>query len=77
MSTNNDLPPADERAIAVRLRDNDRCSICNRSAAETQLEVHAIVPNDDEAASKMSNYVLLCEEHHRKAHHVKGVQNGR
>lgn len=77
MTTNNDLPRSDERAIAVRLRDNDRCTICNRTPAETDLEVHAIIHGDDEANSKLANYVLLCEEHHRKAHQTKVSQYGR
>lgn len=68
METNDDLPRSDERAIAVRLRDDERCRICNRSKAENPLEVHEIVSGDDEAANKLANYVLLCQEHHRKAH---------
>ena len=68
MSTTNDLPKSDERAIAVRLRDNERCTICNRAASQTELQVHTIVPGDGPASMKLSNYVLLCEEHHRKAH---------
>ena len=67
MSTTTDLPPTDERAIAVRLRD-EQCAICHRNEAETTLEIHEIVANDDEAAKTMANYVLLCEEHHQKAH---------
>jgi 5-methylcytosine-specific restriction endonuclease McrA len=71
MSTENDIPRTDERAIAVRLRDDAQCAICHRNQAEAQLEVHEIVPNDDEAAKTISNYVLLCEEHHRKAHQTE------
>lgn len=67
MSTN-DIPRTDERAIAVRLRDDEQCAICHRNQAEAPLEVHEIVPNDDQAAKTMSNYVLLCKEHHEMAH---------
>ena len=76
MQANDDLPRSDERAIAVRLRDNERCTICNRTPAETSLEVHAIIPEDEEASNKLSNYVLLCEEHHEKAHQTKVTQYG-
>jgi 5-methylcytosine-specific restriction endonuclease McrA len=71
MSTQNDIPRADERAIAVRLRDDAQCAICKRSQTEASLEVHEIVPNDKEAAKTISNYVLLCQEHHRKAHQTE------
>jgi 5-methylcytosine-specific restriction endonuclease McrA len=77
MTHRNDIPPADERAIAVRLRDNEQCTVCNRSQSETNLEVHAIIPDDEEAASKLANFVLLCEKHHRKAHRATEVQHGR
>lgn len=63
-----DLPRADDRAIAVRLRDYDSCIICNRGKSKANLEVHEIVKDDQEASRKLANYVLLCEEHHRKAH---------
>jgi 5-methylcytosine-specific restriction endonuclease McrA len=76
MTTNDDLPPWDERAIAARLRDNDRCTVCNRTPAETKLEVHAIVRDDEEASNKLGNYVLLCKEHHEKAHQATFAQYG-
>jgi 5-methylcytosine-specific restriction endonuclease McrA len=68
METTSDLPPSDERAIAVRLRDNDSCTICRRTSAETNLEVHSIIPGDGDVQDRLSNYVLLCEDHHRAAH---------
>jgi 5-methylcytosine-specific restriction endonuclease McrA len=68
MSTSTDLPPTDDRAVAVRLRDNDRCAICGRSKSQTELDIHAIVTGDEEAATRMSNYILLCKKHHRLAH---------
>lgn len=71
MSTANDIPQTDERAVAVRLRDDEQCAICNRNQAEVQLEVHEIVANDDEAAKTISNYMLLCKEHHQKAHQAE------
>ena len=75
MSTANDIPRTDERAIAVRLRADEQCAICHRNQAETQLEVHEIVSNDDEAAKTISNYVLLCKEHHGKAHQTEQEVN--
>jgi len=68
MSTGTDIPRTDERAIAVRLRADEQCAICHRNQAEVSLEVHEIVSNDDEAAKTISNYILLCEDHHKKAH---------
>ncbi len=76
MTETNDLPQTDERAIAVRLRDNERCTICHRSTSEASLEVHAIVHGDKQAQNKLSNYVLLCEEHHEKAHQKTVSQYG-
>lgn len=75
MPTTNDLSPTDERAVAVRLRDNNRCAICNRGRSRTELEVHAIVTGDDEAANRMSNYILLCKKHHRLAHQSEVTAN--
>jgi 5-methylcytosine-specific restriction endonuclease McrA len=75
MPTTNDLPPTDERAVAVRLRDNNRCAICGRCRGQGDLEVHAIVTGDDEAATRMSNYILLCKKHHRLAHQAEVTTN--
>lgn len=67
----NDLPPTDERVIAVRLRDHDQCTVCNRTES---LEVHQIVPDDKGAEKKLANYILLCEDHHQKAHREQEAQ---
>ena len=61
----NDLPRHDERAIAVRLRDNEQCQACSRTASESTLEIHRIVPVN---TNQMSNFVLLCKRCHAAAH---------
>lgn len=75
MSTNDDLPRSDERAVAVRLRDHERCQACNRTASKFRLEVHRIVPGD-RAANQMSNFILLCADCHDSAHSRKDHEEG-
>jgi predicted restriction endonuclease len=65
-----DIPATDDRAIAVRSRD-EQCAICDQSPAEATLQIHEIVPGDDDAENRMANYILLCKEHHKKAHHYE------
>ena len=68
MSANNDIPSSDARAIAVQLRDQNRCQACSRTATRSsELEVHRIVPRP-EASNQMSNFVLLCSRCHAAAH---------
>lgn len=69
-----DIPRSDERAIAIRLRDHGQCQACNRTADEVDLEVHQIVPGA--GSNQMSNFVLLCSEHHRDAHAQDGAGTG-
>lgn len=63
-----DIPRSDERAIAVRLRDQDRCQGCGESKhSSDHLEVHSIVP-EHVGVDTLTNYVLLCERCHQLAH---------
>jgi 5-methylcytosine-specific restriction endonuclease McrA len=76
MSIQTDVPPSDERSVAVRLRDHEQCQACNRTRSEVRdLDVHQIVPTE-RAANQLSNYILLCRECHERAHEteMEGVE---
>lgn len=63
-------PPTDRRKErAIRERDHNQCQVCGRRDSEgADLEVHQIVPLDESDSTRLSNYILLCEKHHERAH---------
>jgi 5-methylcytosine-specific restriction endonuclease McrA len=70
---NSDLPPNDDRVQAIRQRDRDMCQYCRRKQGEVPgLDIHQIVPGDSDV-QPLSNFLLLCEDHHRMAHEKSAV----